>query len=103
MRQPDTLRPPSAGRLLAIFREVAAAEENETVRGLLCNANVLAESCFLGEERLFDSPAAVLDALTVREMEALLQRLAKEPASKPAGVNPQFDETRFQKMRRERT
>lgn len=99
---PDRLNPLSAGRLLSIWRDVSAKEKNESVRGLLCNAQVLAESCFLGEKRVFDSPEAVLEAMTVGEMEALLQRLAGEKPSLPAMANPNFDPARFQVMRRER-
>ncbi|BAK99090.1 hypothetical protein OBV_18920 [Oscillibacter valericigenes Sjm18-20] len=97
---PDRLNPLSAGQLLSIWRDVAAKEENEAVRGLLCNARVLAESCLLGEKRMFDSPEAVLDAMTVGEMEALLQRLAGEKPSLPAMANPNFDPARFEVMRR---
>lgn len=99
---PDRLNPLSAGRLLNIWRDVAAKEENEAVRGLLCNAQVLAESCFLGEKRVFDSPEAVLEAMTVEEMEVLLQRLAGEKPALPTIANPNFNPARFQAMRRER-
>lgn len=99
MMIPDTLRPLTAGRLLQIWREVSAAEKNEAVRGLLCNARVLQESCYLGENRLFDSVKAVLDALTVREMEALLRRLANPLEQAVKEMNPNFDKTRFQTMR----
>lgn len=98
---PDRLNPLSAGRLLSIWRDVAAREENGAVRGLLCNARVLAESCFLGEKRMFDSPEAVLEAMTVGEMETLLQRLAGEKSALPAMANPNFDPARFEVMRRE--
>ena len=103
MTAPDRLKPLSAGRLLGIWRDVAAKEENEAVRGLLCNARVLAESCFWGERRMFDGPEAVLEAMTVGEMEALLQRLAGKEPSLPDGANPNFDPARCQAMRRERT
>ncbi len=99
---PDRLTPLSAGRLLGIWRDVAAQEENETVRGLLCNAHVLAESCFLGEKRLFESAEAVLEELTAGEMETLVRRLAEEETAMPAGVNAGFDSERFRAMRGER-
>lgn len=102
MTAPDKLNPLSAGRLLSIWRDVAAKEENEAVRGLLCNARVLAESCFLGERRMFDGPEAVLETMTVGEMETLLQRLAGKETSFSAGANPNFDLARFQAIRRER-
>ncbi|MET0016453.1 hypothetical protein [Oscillibacter sp.] len=102
MTAPDRLIPLPAGRLLSIWRDVAEKEENEAVRGLLCNARVLAESCFLGEKRMFDGPEAVLEAMTVGEMETLLQRLAGKEPSLPDGANPNFDPARFRAMRRER-
>lgn len=101
--QPDTLRPPKAAVLLTIWRETAEQEKDETVRGLLCNARVLAESCFRDGERMFDGPEAVLQAMTVGEMETLLRTLAagaRAPA--PAGVNPAFDAERFAAMRERR-
>ncbi|WP_312279586.1 hypothetical protein [Oscillibacter sp.] len=99
---PDRLTPLSAGLLLGIWRDVAAQEENETVRGLLCNARVLAESCFLGEARLFESAETVLEELTAGEMETLVRRLAGEEPALPAGVNVGFDPERFRAMRGER-
>jgi hypothetical protein len=98
---PDSLHPLSAGRLLRIWRDVAEREQNEMVRGLLCNAQVLAESCFSGEERMFDDPETVLEAMTVGEMELLLRQLTGEKPSLPAGANPNFDPDRFRAMQRE--
>lgn len=98
----DRLKPPSAGRLLQIWREVAAREESEAARGLLCNARVLAESCFLGEKRVFDGAEAVLEELTAGEMEALVRRLAGEEVFLPAEVNAGFDAERFRGMRGKR-
>ncbi|MEA4994370.1 MAG: hypothetical protein VB060_11230 [Oscillibacter sp.] len=99
---PDKLTPLSAGRLLGIWRDVAAQEENETVRGLLCNARVLAESCFLGGERLFESAEAVLEELTAGEMETLVRHLAGKKTDLPAEVNAGFDPERFRAMRGKR-
>lgn len=99
---PDRLTPLPAGRLLCIWREVAAQEDNETVRGLLCNARVLAESCFLGEAPLFESAEAVLEELTAGEMETLVRHLAGAKIAVPAGVNTEFDLERFRAMREER-
>lgn len=96
----DTLRPLSAGRLLAIRREVAEREPDEIVRGLLCNAEVLAECCFSGEERTFCDASAVLGVLTVREMEDTLRRLSGE-STLPTQSNPAFDEARFCALREE--
>lgn len=98
----ETLRPVSAGRLLTIWREEAEAEPDETVRGLICNARVLAECCFSEGEPTFKSPQAVLDALTPREMETLVHRLAKTGPVNTADGNPAFDESRFLALRRER-
>ena len=101
-RLPDRLKPLSAGRLLRIWREVAAREESETARGLLCNAQALAESCFLGERQLFESAEAVLEELTAGEMETLVRYLAGEKEFFPGGVNAGFDPERFRAMRGER-
>ncbi len=96
----DTLRPLTAGRLLGIRREVAEREPDEVVRGLLCNASVLAECCFSGEERVFSDASAVLAALTVREMEDILRRLSGG-STLPTQSNPAFDEARFCALRGE--
>lgn len=101
MTRLDGLRPPTAGRLLSIWRGTEQ-EKNAMVRALLCNAAVLAESCFFEGERLFDNPEAVLETMTAREMETLLQKLAGETARLPGGENPGFDAARFQAMRRSR-
>lgn len=100
MTRVKTMRPLSAGRLLAIRREVTAGEPDEAVRGLLCNARVLWECCFSGEEPVFADAEAVLNALTVREMEGLLWCLS-EDATSPSETNPQFDEARFRALREE--
>ncbi len=102
MTRPDGLCPPTAGRLLSIWRETEQ-EKNAMVRGLLCNAAVLAESCFFEGERLFDDPEAVLETMTAREMELLLKSLAGETALLSSGENSGFDTARFRTMRRERT
>ena len=99
MRPVDELRPLSAGRLLAIRREVCAGTEDALERGALCNARVLAECCFYGGEPAFADAGAVLDALTFPEMEELLRRWRERKP--PAAVNPQFDEARFAQLREE--
>ena len=43
----DELRPPTAGRLLYLWRASRDAAEEPMERSLLCNARVLAESCFI--------------------------------------------------------
>jgi hypothetical protein len=104
---PDELRTPTAGRLLAIFREVEGGEDPPAVRGLLCNAGILAESCYCKGERLFAGAEAVLDRFTCGEMEDLLTRLARGgrsvlPAGGQAGENPNFDPARFAELERGR-
>lgn len=97
MRPVDELRPLTAGRLLAIRREVCAGTEDELERGALCNARVLAECCLWGGEPAFPDAGAVLDELTFPEMEELLRRWRERKM--PAAVNPSFDEARFARLR----
>lgn len=101
MTEVEELRPLTAGRLLTIRREAASEERNEAVLGLLCNAQVLAECCFADGKRVFTDAQAVLDTLTVQEMEALLKRLAEGDGRLSRHANPRFDETRFQSLRGE--
>nr|WP_325299550.1 hypothetical protein [uncultured Dysosmobacter sp.] len=99
MREIDELRPMTAGRLLALWRESRTAAEEPLERTLLCNAAVLAESCFFQGERVFRDGTAVLEELTGRQIEELLRALAAggQPA---AGVeNPAFDQGRFETLR----
>ena len=63
----------SAGRLLAIRREVLRETEDALERDLLCNAAVLAESLTEDGERVYPDGEAVLGALSCREMEELLR------------------------------
>lgn len=93
MEKIDELRPLSALRLLEIWRANQEAEPLE--RALLCNAQVLAESCLCGGEPVFQNREAVLAALTTREMETLLQQLGGQGTSGSAGVNPGFCPERF--------
>ena len=51
----EELRPLTAGRLLTIRREVRSQTEDELEQALLCNAWVLAESCFYRGEPAFGS------------------------------------------------
>lgn len=94
----DGLRPVTAGRLLEIWRDTREKTEEPMERCLLCNAQVLAECCFQGQEPAFQSAAAVLEQLTGRQMETLLRRLMDEPASAPEAVNPAFDPARFRAL-----
>ena len=100
MRDIDELRAPTAGRLLVIWRETRETAEDPLERTLLCNARVLAECCFFQGEPVFADEVEVLAGLTGRQMEGLLGRLAGNgPASHPAGVNPAFDQERFDALR----
>lgn len=45
MEELDELRPPTAWRLLEIWRGTRELAEEPLERALLCNAQVLAESC----------------------------------------------------------
>ena len=99
MRDIDELRPLTAGRLLTLWREHRDAEPLE--RALLCNAAVLAESCFCQGEPVFESGEAVLAELTGRQMEELLRKLAGGAQSRPAGENPSFDNDRFLRLKGE--
>ena len=78
MREVDELRPLTAGRLLAIWRESAREAEDPLERSLLSNARVLAECCLRQGEPVFTDEGAVLAALTGRQMAELLGRLAEE-------------------------
>lgn len=99
MRELDELRQLTAGRLLTIWRESGEAAEEPVERALLCNAQVLAESCFYQGEPVFESGETVLELLTTREMEMLLQQLAKGSAPVAAVENPAFDQARFERLR----
>ena len=96
----DELRGITAGRLLTIWQETREMTEDPLERSLLCNARVLAECCYCGGERVFADEAAVLAALTGRQMESLLVRLAGGAAEEcSAEENPSFDRARFDALR----
>ena len=97
MREVDELRPLTAGRLLAIWRESGREAEDPLERSLLSNARVLAECCWAGGELAFPDSGAVLEELTAREMESLLELLGGK--SEAAQLNPAFDPARFQALR----
>ena len=99
MRALDELRQLTALRLLTIWRECGEAAEEPVERALLCNARVLAESCFYQGEPVFESGEEVLDQLTAREMETLLQQVAEGRTAAAAAVNPGFDLKRFECLR----
>ena len=96
----DRLRPMPAARLLAIWRDTRERTEEPLERCLLCNAQVLAECCFRGEEAAFSSAEEVLEQLTGRQIEALLRRLmGEEPPASPKAENPAFDPERFRTLK----
>lgn len=100
MRDIDELRALTAGRLLALWRESRARAEDPLERTLLCNAEVLAESCFFRGQRAFRDGAAVLEELTGQQIEELLRTLAAEAQLPAAGTeNPAFDRARFEMLR----
>ena len=103
MRTWDELRPLSAGRLLALWRESGKAAEEPLERALLCNAAVIAESCFLEGEPVFERAETVLEELTPREMEELLRHLTVERPAAGAVENPAFDTERFEALREGRS
>lgn len=96
MREVDELRPLTAGRLLTIWRESAREAEDPLERSLLSNARVLAECCWVRGEPAFPDSGAVLEELTAREMESLLEMLGG--AGEAAQLNPAFDPARFQAL-----
>ncbi len=104
MREIDELRPLTAGRLLALWRQCREAED-PFERVLTCNGRILAECCFFQGERVYAGEAEALADLTGRQMERLLRRLADGGAERPpAGretVNPAFDAARFEALRGE--
>ena len=99
MRNIDELRPLTAARMLTLWRE--HREEEPLERALLCNSQVLAESCFYQGEPVFGSREEVLRELTGRQMESLLHALAGSGQPRPAGENPSFDQERFLRLRGE--
>ena len=75
MKDVDELRPLTAARLLAIWRESGWSQG----------------------EPAFQNSGAVLEELTAREMESFLEMLGGQRETET--VNPAFDPERFQKLR----
>lgn len=98
MREIDELRTLSAGCLLTIWRESKEVAEDPLERVLLCNATVLAKSCFCQGEAVFKDAQDVLDLLTGRQMETLLRQLAEEKRPMVENQNPSFDQSRFMEL-----
>lgn len=99
MREIDELRPLTAGRLLELWQAAREAAEDPLERTLLCNASVLAACCFHRGEPVFSDAAAVLAALTGRQIETLLLRLAETDSPGAETGNPAFDQSRFDALR----
>ena len=106
MREIDELRPLTAGRLLALWREVREAAEDPLERTVLCNARIAAACCFFRGEPVYGDETEVLADLTGRQMERLLLALAegggprdRRPQADRTAENPAFDPERFAALR----
>ena len=99
MRDIDELRPLTALRLLTIWRECGQEAEDPLERSLLSNARVLAECCYFQDMPVFSDGQAVLEALTAREMERILEQLSGGRQQMRSTINPAFDEARFEALR----
>ena len=100
MREIDALRPMTAGQLLPLWQSCRQEAEDPLERTLLCNARILAACCFFQGEAVFPDGEAVLSVLTGRQMEQLLRRLAGEEPAVPSSMNPDFDQGRFDALRK---
>lgn len=107
MRAADELRPLTAGRLLALWREYRETGD-PLERVLRCNGRILSECCFFQGQRVYADETVALEDLTPRQMEYLLARLAEgggplgdRSESGPAEENPAFDAARFEALRGE--
>jgi len=99
MREIDELRPLTALQLLTIWRESGQETEDPLERSLLSNASVLAECCYFQDAPVFSDQKEVLEALTVREMERLLEQLSGRGQKTATMINPAFDPARFEALR----
>lgn len=105
MRDMDELRPLTAGRVLALWRESREASGDPLERTLLCNGRILARCCFFRGAPVYQDGTEALEDLTGRQMERLLLRLAEGggeetlPAAPGSGAeNPAFDPARFRAL-----
>ena len=105
MREFDELRPLTAGRLLALWRE-SRDTGDQLERVLLCNGRVLAQCCFFQGRPVYQNETEALEDLTAGQVERLLLRLSEgggeqepRPAPDHAAENPSFDAARFQALR----
>lgn len=99
MREIDELRGLTAGELLRLRQtpELKQCPPEET--GLRGNALVLSRCCRCRGERVFPDAAAVLEALTVEEMEGLLRLLRRGEQPPAQGESGSFDAERFARLR----
>lgn len=107
MRRIDELRPLTAGRLLALWRDCRETGDS-LERVLTCNGRILSECCFLRGERVYENETEALEDLTGRQMERLLRRLVegggwedRRPREGAGAENPEFDAARFEALREE--
>ena len=107
MRDTDELRPLTAGRLLALWREYRETGD-PLERVLRCNGRILSKCCFFRGRRVYADETEALEDLTGRQMERLLARLAEGGGSLERGSgnstaeeNPSFDAARFEELRGE--
>ena len=76
MEELDELRPPTAWRLLEIWRGTRELAEESLERALLCNAQVLAESCLRQGKPVFpDGAAGMMES--ARALSRTVQRDAR--------------------------
>lgn len=100
MRLMDELRPPTAGRLLELWRESREETSDPLEQTLLCNARILAECCRLEGRQVYENDTEVLADLTGRQMERLLRQLAEDGETRESGgENPAFDPAAFEALR----
>ena len=100
MREIDELRQLTAFRLLSIWRACGQETEDVLERSLLSNAQVVAECCYFQNEPVFSDGQEVLEEMTAREMEGILEQLSAGERW-TGNSNPSFDLSRFEELRGE--
>lgn len=100
MEELDELRPPTAWRLLEIWRGTRELAEEPLERALLCNAQVLAESCLRQGKPVFpDGRGGPGRADRRGDGNTAAPSGGEEPSPAPAAVNRDFDQGRFQALK----
>lgn len=98
MRNLEELRAMRAGEMLALWQVCRERYGDDPLtRAVQCNAEILRACCFAGGEAVYADAEAVLQDLSCREMETLLDLLAK--GQQPPRQNPAFDLARFTEMK----